>query len=135
MTSSLDRLRRNYLAAFVAHASRSDEGSLHPAYELGRNALARDISLLDLVRTHHSVLGEVLQAGNGVDTPRDLLDTAAAFLVEALAPFEIARRGFMETSTPQHDRIQPDSPSRPPYTPIRDTIGGQSGDSLTAPHD
>ena len=80
-----------------------------PTYELGRNALARDISLLDLVRTHHSVLGEVLQTENGGDTQRDLLDAAAAFLVEALAPFEIARRGFMETSTPHHHRTQPDT--------------------------
>jgi len=107
VTSSLDRLRRDYLAAFVAHLSRSDENSLHRAYELGRNALARDISLLDLVRTHHSVLGEVLQAGDGVDTQRDLLDTTAAFLVEALTPFEITRRrGFMETSTPHDDQDQ-----------------------------
>jgi len=66
---------------------------------------------LDLVRTHHSVLGEVLQTENGGDTQRDLLDAAAAFLVEALAPFEIARRGFMETATPHHDQAQPDSPS------------------------
>jgi len=109
VTRPLDRLRRDYLATFVAHLSRSDEDSLHRAYELGRHALAGDISLLDLVRTHHSVLGEILHASDGVDTQRDLLDHAAAFLVEALAPFEIARRGFMETSTPHHDRTQPDT--------------------------
>jgi len=32
-----------------------------------------------------------------------------ATTVEALAPFEIARRGFLETSTPHHDGTQHDT--------------------------
>ena len=82
--------------AFLAFLAHPDEPTLHAAYELGRAALADDVSLLDLVRTHHTVLAEVLLAG--VDPPGlpAILDAAAGFLVESLAPFEMVRRSFLE---------------------------------------
>jgi len=101
VTTPLSRHSRNYTPAFLAFLAHPDEATLHAAYELGRAALADDVSLLDLIRTHHAVLADVLLAG--ID-PQDLptvLNAAAGFLVEAMAPFEMARRSFLErTSTP-----------------------------------
>lgn len=101
MTTQLSRHSQNYRPAFLAFLAHSDEATLHAAYELGRAALADNVSLLDLIRTHHAVLAEVLLTGNDPHDLPAILDAAAGFLVEAMAPFEMARRSFLErNSTP-----------------------------------
>jgi hypothetical protein len=92
-----DRLVRNYQPAFLAFLGQPDEAHLHAAYELGREALVGGVSLLDLVRAHHAALGELL-LDRAADRAAGLLDGAASFLIEAMAPFEMARRGYLETT-------------------------------------
>ena len=99
MTAPVDRLARNYPPAFLAFLAHRDEKNLARGYELGRDALADGISLLDLIRTHHLVFGQVLGTTSATDVAKTV-DAAAAFLVEALAPYEMARRGFMEIAAP-----------------------------------
>lgn len=95
MSTPLDRLTRNYTPAFLAFLNNPDEQRLHRAYELGRTALADGVSLLDLIRTHHVAFGQV--AGTlDADSQSDTIDSAASFLIEALAPYEMARRGYLE---------------------------------------
>jgi len=94
-----DQLAQNYTAAFVGYLSQRGEATLRAAYELGRAALADGISLLDLVRCHHAVFGRLLSATSSVQDQQDILSAAAEFLVEVLASYEMARRGFLETST------------------------------------
>ena len=67
MTDPQLRLSNNYTPAFLVYLNHPDEGTLHTAYELGRAALADGISLLELVRIHHTVIGEILRA---TPTPR-----------------------------------------------------------------
>lgn len=109
MTTALDRLAGDYPPALMAYLTHPDEEHLHAAYELGRTALVDGISLLDLTRTHHAVVSPILAA----TAPADLASTfesAAGFLVEALAPYDIARSGFLE----QSGTVQPPiSHSRP----------------------
>jgi hypothetical protein len=95
MSTSLGRLAQNYRPAFLAFLNKPDEERLHRAYELGRTALANGVTLLDLVRTHHAAFGEVVTT---VDTAAQAraVDDAASFLIEALAPYEMARRGYLE---------------------------------------
>ncbi len=100
MNAPLERLARNYTPAFLALLRHRDEEHRHKAYELGRDALADGISLLDLIRTHHIVFGRVLAAPSDPAELADLVDAAASFLVEALAPYEMARRGFLERAAP-----------------------------------
>jgi hypothetical protein len=100
MTAPLDRLARNYTPAFLAFVRHPDEQNRHRAYELGRDALADGISLLDLIRTHHTVFGHLLAGTAADDDLADMADGAASFLVEALAPYEMARRGFLDRATP-----------------------------------
>lgn len=97
--TALDRLAKDYTPAFLAFLSNQNEERLHTAYELGRRALADGISLLDLIRTHHAVFGDVLITATRAQDVADTVAAAAAFLVEALAPFEMARRGYLENAT------------------------------------
>ncbi len=98
MSSPADRLARNYPPAFLAFLADRKEKNLARAYELGRDALADGISLLDLIRTHHVVFGQVLGTASTAADVAETVDAAAAFLVESLAPYEMARRGFMENA-------------------------------------
>jgi hypothetical protein len=100
VSSPVDRLARNYPPAFLAFLAHRNEKYLARAYELGRDALADGISLLDLIRTHHAVFGQVLGVASTTTDVAETVDAAAAFLVEALAPYEMARRGFMENAAP-----------------------------------
>jgi len=95
MSTSLDRLAQNYRPAFLAFLNKPDEARLHRAYELGRTALADGVTLLDLVRTHHAAFGEVVATLDTAAQAR-AVDDAASFLIEALAPYEMARRGYLE---------------------------------------
>ena len=110
MSTPLDRLTQNYTPAFLTFLNHPDEESLHVAYALGRAALGDNITLLDLVRTHHQVFGEILRTTNNPEDLPTIVNAAADFLVEALAPFEIARRGFLETTA---SPTPPNGPTNP----------------------
>jgi hypothetical protein len=100
VTDTLSRLRKDYAAAFLGFLTRRDENGLRAAYELGRDALSKRVSMLDLVQVHHDVLLEVLST---VRTPAELQDTgrmASAFLVEAFASFDMTQRGFVDKRRP-----------------------------------
>jgi hypothetical protein len=91
-----ERFRRDYAPAFLQYLSERSEPGRRAAYELGRRAIAEQLSVLDLARIHHGVLLEVLKTHR---TPRELehiAQAASEFLVEALAVFEMTQRGFAE---------------------------------------
>jgi hypothetical protein len=104
MSTPLGRLTQNYTPAFLAFLNNPDEPRLHRAYELGRTALADGVSLLDLIRTHHTAFGQVVTTID-TDTRAGTVDAAATFLIEALAPYEMARRGYLEKA--HNDRPLP----------------------------
>ena len=95
------RFGPEYDAAFSRYLSRPGEAGLAAAYEIGRSAVARGLSLLDLSAMHHAALLRELRQAEG---PNDLeVRTLAAsdFLREVLATFEMTRRGFVEGLNPQ----------------------------------
>jgi Phosphoserine phosphatase RsbU, N-terminal domain len=92
----LAALRRDYAPPFLSYLAHHDEAGLRAAYELGRRAMSRGIGLLDLVRVHNESLSEVLPTARTVAEAADLAQAAAVYLLEALASFEMAQRGFME---------------------------------------
>jgi signal transduction histidine kinase len=69
------------------------EACLLRAYDLGRDALANGLGVLDLVVAHHATLAATL--GNGTPAT-EVISAAQSVLVEALSPFEIARREFRD---------------------------------------
>ena len=97
MTADLRaRFGPEYDAAFSRHLARPGEDGLAVAYEIGRTAVARGVSLLDLSAMSHAALLRELRA---VRDPQELqarVTGAAAFFGEVLATFEMTRRGFVE---------------------------------------
>ena len=84
-------LALDYRAAFLRHLGRRDESVLHAGYELGRSALAGDVSLLEMVRVHHDVLVDVLRDSPADEVPA-VAQAASDFLLEVLASYDMSRR-------------------------------------------
>ena len=91
-----ERFRRDYAPAFLQYLSDGGEPGRRAAYELGRRAIREHLSILDLARIHHSVLLEVLKTHQTSRELEHIARAASEFLVEALAVFEMAHRGFTE---------------------------------------
>ena len=109
--AELDRLRRDYTFAFLTYRLERTEDRLRAAYELGRNAMASGLSLLDVAQIHHEVVAEALVASRDRAALRDVAAAASAFFVEVLSTFEMAQRGFAELrQTTVPDSLSPDSP-------------------------
>ncbi len=85
-----------YAAAFGRYRLERNETMLHEAYELGRAAVERELSVLDLAVVHHDVLATTLAtttAGQAEEAAR----AASDFFLETLSAFEMVQRGFRET--------------------------------------
>jgi serine phosphatase RsbU (regulator of sigma subunit) len=82
-------LAARYGEAFAAYLSNRGEQALGAAYDLGREAVAAHLSVLDLAEAHHAAL----RASLGED---GRLDAAADFLRESLSMFETVHRGYIE---------------------------------------
>jgi hypothetical protein len=93
VTTARDDLLRDYRAAFLRHLARREESALTTGYEIGRAALAGGLSLLDVVRAHHDVLTEVLRDSPADEAPL-IAGAASDFLLEVLASYDMAQRGF-----------------------------------------
>jgi len=90
------QFRNAYRTALERHLSERGETTLHAAYELGREAVAAGLGVLDVAVVHHDLLHQSLAAA---DDPPSLRATAAAagdFLLEVLATYEMVQRGFRE---------------------------------------
>jgi hypothetical protein len=93
----LDRFTRDYRIAFLRYLPRHEEVALAAGYALGRAAIADGLSLLDLVRIHHEVLGDVLVDSRS-DELTSLTAAASSFLLEVVAPFDMAQRRLLDPS-------------------------------------
>lgn len=78
-----------------------DEAVLQEGYQLGRDLLAADVGLLELVTLHHRVLAEELAAGRPGEGPRTdagALTAAGRLLSETLGGYEMLFRGYGEAN-------------------------------------
>jgi hypothetical protein len=96
VTSDLDRLTRNYRAAFLRYLPRREEVALASAYEIGRSAVTSGVSLLALTQVHHQVLLEVLRHTPAAELDRTAT-AASEFLLEALATYDMTSRRVHDT--------------------------------------
>jgi hypothetical protein len=108
MTDQLGRLHQNYRARFLRYLSRRTRWPLWSAYDLSREGLSGEVSLLDVVQIHHRVLINYLRDTDDGDELQDVADAPTTFLAEVLVSSEMTRRGFLESRA----RIEvPDRPS------------------------
>jgi PAS domain S-box-containing protein len=85
-----DDFHAQYIAALRAYLDTRDEDSLAVGHELGRRALQEQISMLDIIE-HHVELVLELSKDVRVDAP-----VALEFLLQTLAPLDVATRGFLD---------------------------------------
>ena len=96
MTDPLERFRRDYAPLLLRHLTRRDESGLQAAYQLGRRAMEESVGLLDVVRVHNDLFLGVLATVDDLDEVADLAETASTLLIDLVASFEVAQRGFMD---------------------------------------
>jgi hypothetical protein len=80
------------LRTFVFERS---ERSLRTAYELGREAVQSDMSVLNLVALHNASVVRALQEADSPDFV-SFVESSGEFLVESLAAFEMMQRGLTD---------------------------------------
>lgn len=85
-----------YAEALDAYLANPSEASLRVAYELGREAVRRRLSVLDLAEIHREALAAALAQSSDAGRLRRLVAAAGDFLLESLASFEMVQRGLGE---------------------------------------
>jgi two-component system sensor histidine kinase UhpB len=97
MSLSVDRFGRSYQDALQSYLRDLGEEHLHRAYEMGRDALAGGLGLLEVAASHHLALRRLLAIGEQADRDRSS-EAAGRFLAECLSPFEMSHRGTLEAA-------------------------------------
>jgi hypothetical protein len=90
-----NELRRLYASALQSYLREPNERTLRAAYELGREAVTRELGVLDLALVHHEALAAALRAPDPDDAER-VIRNAGDFLLESLSAFEMIRRAYTE---------------------------------------
>jgi serine phosphatase RsbU (regulator of sigma subunit) len=100
-------LAAQYASAFAAYLADPAERELGAAYDLGRQAVAEHLSVLDLAEAHHAAVRAALDSGTrGADAT---LQAGADFLRESLSIFESVHRGYhevQEVARIEHQHVQ-----------------------------
>jgi signal transduction histidine kinase len=85
-----------YRSALRSYAVRGGEAGLIHAYDLGREAMERGKSLLEVATLHQQALLELICKAHSAERRLEFLRASADFLAESLSPFEMANRGFQD---------------------------------------
>jgi Phosphoserine phosphatase RsbU, N-terminal domain len=88
--------RAAYASALADYVDDLSEGSLRIAYELGREAVSRRLSVLDLAVVHQEALVSVLARASGSTATQRVTRAAGDFFLEGLSSFEMVQRGFRD---------------------------------------
>jgi len=95
-------LARDYAIGVQRYLASREEPVLETAHDLGRQALTDGLGVLEMVALHSQAMRRALNGrGSNPETAR-LFEGLERYFVEALAPFEMARRGFWETNLVLH---------------------------------
>jgi serine phosphatase RsbU (regulator of sigma subunit) len=99
-------LAASYATAFSAYLADRGERELGAAYDLGRQAVAAHLSVLDLAEAHHAALRAAI--GDGMPAEATV-QAAADFLRESLSIFESVHRGYSEVrevARVEHEHVE-----------------------------
>jgi GAF domain-containing protein len=101
-------LAARYAATFSAYLAGRGEEALGEAYALGREAVAAQLSVLDLAEVHHHAVGLALRDAVTPERRAEVVEAAAALFRESVSTFEIAHRGYhevQEVARLEHDHV------------------------------
>jgi hypothetical protein len=85
-----------YASALADYMREPTERSLRIAYELGREAVSRQLSVLELAVAHQEALLSALVCAPDLPETQQVARAAGDFFLESLSSFEMVQRGFSE---------------------------------------
>jgi Phosphoserine phosphatase RsbU, N-terminal domain len=99
--------RSAYASALADYLHDPSERLLRVAYELGRQAVSRQLSVLDLAVAHQEALLSALSGTWSTAVTRHVTRAAGDFFLESMSSFEMVQRGLAETrDAARHERRQ-----------------------------
>jgi signal transduction histidine kinase len=98
VNETIAQLTDHYALALQDYLQGGGEATLLRAYELGRTALGLKLGVLEIATLHQEALVLALLEMLAPEDSQRTAKKAAEFFVEAVAPFEISRRGFQEAN-------------------------------------
>jgi transcriptional regulator with GAF, ATPase, and Fis domain len=96
MSAKLRDFVRSYREGFHAYLRDRDERALTRAYDLGRSAVAQELTVLDLASAHQEVLLDSLQSDPSSTSHEDVIRAAGDFFIEGVSAFEVVTRALQE---------------------------------------
>jgi hypothetical protein len=96
MSANAAHLRTSYRSAFERYLSSPSEDTLRGGYELGREAVTREVGVVDIAAVHHEVLLIALRDCSGSAQVERVMHAAGDFFLEAISAFEMVQRGYRE---------------------------------------
>jgi signal transduction histidine kinase len=103
MKDEVRKLTREYVSALQLYLRGGGEATLLRAYELGREALGLHLGVLEMAALHQEALVSALLQMLAAEESQEAARKAAEFFVEAMAPFEMSRRGIEEANALLHE--------------------------------
>lgn len=94
MNAKLEAFVARYRAGFETYLRDRDERALNCAYELGRSAVAHDLSVLDLAVAHKEVLLGRLGIETDSSAREELVRASGDFLIESVSAFEVVQQAL-----------------------------------------
>ncbi|MEN8132969.1 MAG: SpoIIE family protein phosphatase [Pseudomonadota bacterium] len=98
MNHRLPDLAEQYASALREYLDGAGEASLQRAYEFGRQAVECGLGLLEIDSLYQEAQAAVLQCARTPEESLRLMEMAADFRAEILAPFEMAQLSFREAN-------------------------------------
>lgn len=96
MSGTVSRFESAYASALGDYVHTGRESSLEEAHDLGRQALAVGLSVLDVTELHHRSVQAM--TGGTPGAPDSTHERALPFLLQSLAALDMATRGFVEAA-------------------------------------
>jgi transcriptional regulator with GAF, ATPase, and Fis domain len=96
VSANLRKFVKRYRDEFGIYRRDRDERALTRAYELGRSAVAQNLTVLDLASAHQDTLLDSLKPNPDPSSQDDLIRAAGDFFLEAVSAFEVARRALQD---------------------------------------
>ena len=99
MNDSQRTFESQYALALRAHIAGGSETTLHAAYELGREAFASGLGVLDMAALQHAALLVVCREAGLSEESERIIQAAEGFARESFSPFEMAHRGVTDANS------------------------------------
>ena len=99
MNDSIRTFEARYAVALRAHIDGGSEMTLLAAYELGRDALASGVGVLQMAALQHATLLDVCRQAGLPEKVERIIHAAEGFARESLSPFEMAHRGVTDANS------------------------------------